>query len=105
MTHDVQMLITWIRVVQVIGSVSITGLVLIYSTRPWWTTTFGRLFMLLAISFMVAMDLTTIFSFWRPRDIRIMLWLDAIFLTGIAVSTTLLAIRIWSAGRPWRRTK
>lgn len=105
MTHDVQMMVTWIRVVQVIGSVSITGLVLIYSTRPWWTTLFGRLFMLLAISFMIAMDLTTIFSFWRPKNIMVMLWVDAMFLTTIAISTSLLAITIWLAGRPGRRTE
>lgn len=105
MNHDVQMLITWIRVVQVIGSVSITGLVVVYSTRPWRSTLFGRLFMALAVSFMVAMDLTTIFSFWRPSDRRIMLWLDAIFLTGIAISTTSLAVRIWWAGRSSGRTR
>ena len=48
--------------------------------------------MLQAVSFAVAMDLSTLFAFWTPSNILVVFWVDVVFLTAIAVSTMLFTV-------------
>lgn len=51
--------------------------------------------MLQAVSFASAIDITVLFLVWRPPDILVEFWIDAIVFTAIAVSTASLAVLIW----------
>lgn len=96
MTHDIHVLETWIRVVAVIASICTTSVPVLYSFLPWRIHRIGKLFMAQAISFAVAMDLTTLFAFWTPSDILVVFWVDAVVLTLIACSTAALTVATWS---------
>lgn len=85
-------LLFWYRVVCVICSVTTTAVPLLYSLTPWRTRLFGKLFMVQAIAFAVAMDMTTLFAFWRPTNIVLVFSISIAMLGGIGISTTLLAL-------------
>ena len=93
MTHDIHTLILWIRIVDLIASVCATSLPVLYATLfPWRSRMIGKLFMMLAVTLAMAIDLSTLFSFWRPADILVRFWISAVVITLIAVSTLLLSI-------------
>jgi hypothetical protein len=95
MNSDIHTLVVWIRVVAVIASLCSTSLPILYSTFPWRTRTLGRLFMLLAVNMALAVDLSTMFLFWRPTSTVIRFWINGTILTLIAISTLLLTIFMW----------
>lgn len=95
MTHELAVLLLWIRVVAIIASICTTAVPIMYSFSPWRSRLIGKLFMLQAIAFAVAMDLTALFSFWHPRDILVVFMIDASVLTAVAASTAALTILMW----------
>lgn len=95
MTQDIEVLQFWLRVVCVVACVTTTAVPVIYAFAPWRTRLFGRLFMLQAVSFAAAIDLITLFAFWRPDNILIVFWVEVVVISGIAVSTLLLTIMMW----------
>lgn len=95
MTQDIEVLQFWLRIVCVIACVTTTAVPVIYAFAPWRTRLFGRLFMLQAVSFAAAIDLITLFAFWRPDNILIVFWVEVIVISGIAVSTLLLTVMMW----------
>lgn len=95
--NNIQTLITWIRVVEVIAAICTTSVPVIYSFSGRNRGTLGRLFMWKAISFAAAIDSAAIFTFWRsknPHVILVILWFDAIALTAIACSNAAMAFYI-----------
>lgn len=94
MTHDIHVLTTWIHIVVVIAAICTTVVPVLYSFFPWRTRRIGQVFMLQAVSFAVAMDLTALFSYWHPSDILVVFWVDAFILTAISVSTAAFAVLI-----------
>ena len=50
--------------------------------------------MLLVLSYAAAVDMFTLFSFWRP-GILVVFWVDAIVLTGVAISASALTWLMW----------
>jgi hypothetical protein len=95
--NDIETLRTWIRVVETIAAICTTAVPVIYSLSSWNTRALGRLFMLQGISFAAALDMATIFTWWRPKSINlilIVLSIDAVILTFIAGSTAALAFLI-----------
>ena len=90
--ENIDHLVFWLRVVCVICCVTTTAVPLLYAFTPWRSRLFGRLFMLQAISFAAAIDLTTLFAFWRPENILVVFWVDIVVLSGIALSTSTLTI-------------
>lgn len=103
MTHDVEVLMEWIRVATIIAAVCTTSVPVIYSFSPWYESILGRLFMLKAVSFALAMDLTVLFMLWKPSNILVVFWTDAVVLTLIAGSTASLAILIWRMNHPKKK--
>jgi hypothetical protein len=59
--------------------------------------------MVKAITFAVTMDLTLLFMFWRPRDIMVRFWINAILLTAVAITSAWMAWNIWRIGHPNRK--
>jgi hypothetical protein len=102
-TRDINVLREWIRVVSFITAICTTAVPIIYSFSPWRSRVLGKLFMLQAISFAVAIDVSATFSIWRPSDILVIFWVDAIILTAVAASTASLTIFIWRMNAPNRK--
>lgn len=94
MTQDVEVLRMWIRIVLCIAALGSTSFPVLYAFSPWRSSPLGRLFMLQAVSFAAAMDLSLMFSFWRPTNLVVIFWIDALVLTAIAASTILLTITV-----------
>jgi hypothetical protein len=90
MTPDV--LLFWIRAVCVICSIATVSVPILYSLTPWRTRLFGRLFMLQSVSLAVAMNGFTLFAFWRPENMVLLFTVRMVLLSGLAISTSLMAI-------------
>jgi type IV secretory pathway TraG/TraD family ATPase VirD4 len=105
MTRDVAVLQQYIRIVVVIAAICTTSVPIIYAFSRWYKSLLGQLFMLQSVSFAAAMDLTTVFMYWKPKDILIVFWADVLVLTGIAVSTLLLAVLIFTMNHPRSKGK
>jgi len=103
MTHDIHVLEMWIRVVEIIAAVATTSFPVIYSLYPWRSRPIGRVLMGVGVTYAVTLDTTTFMSFWRPKNILLIFWVDAILLTAIAVSTSCLTYYVWKINRPRRR--
>lgn len=91
MTHDINVLRAWIRIVLLVAAICTTAVPILYSFSPWRSRRVGQLFMLQALSFAAAIDMSLLFAYWRPRNILMLFWVDAFVLTAIAVSTAALA--------------
>lgn len=106
MTHNIDILTTWIRIVAIVTAVCTTSVPMLYSVFPWRTRRFGQIFMLQAIAFAVAMDMTVLFSYWHPKDILIIFWVDAVVLSVVAASTAAFAIligyQIWKSRKVYK---
>lgn len=99
MTHDPHILLLWIRVCLCVAAAGSTTVPLIYAFSPWWTRRLGQIFMVKAISFALAIDMTVLFIFWQPKNILIQFWVEAVTFTAIAISTFTQAIMIWQFRR------
>lgn len=102
MNSDLQNMREWIRICVLVASVGTTLVPVIYAFSPWYKSHLGRAFMLQAVSFSAAIDLTLWFMYWPPDDIRIKFWANAFVFTLIAISTTGLAFMIWKLNYPIR---
>jgi hypothetical protein len=100
---SVEELRLWIRIVVVIATVATTSVPIVYAFTPWYTRPIGRLFMLQAVSFTIAMSLRLLTLFWIPKNPLVIFWIAAVTLTLIAGSTTALAILIWRMNHPKKK--
>lgn len=103
MNADLDALRLWIRVVLIIAAICTTSVPIIFAFYPWRARPFGKLFMVQAISFAVAMDLSVVFSFWSPLNYFALFWVRAIMLTAIAGSTAAITIAMLLWIRPPKR--
>jgi len=92
MTRDIEVLRAWLLVMVVIAAVGATAVPVLYSFLPWKKHQIGPPFMLQAVSFAGALNITVLFAFWRPKDILIIFWVQALLFTAIAVSTSTLVL-------------
>lgn len=99
MTRDINILRTWILVVAFIAALGTNLVPIVYFFTPWRQRMLGRLFMFQAVTFAVTLNMSLVFSFWKPKDILILFWIDAIVLTAVAISTSALAWMIWQLKR------
>jgi hypothetical protein len=95
MTQDIEVLKVWIRVVVSIAALGATSVPFVYSFSSWRERPLGRVLMLQAVTFAAAIDLSALFSFWAP-NILVIFWVDIFVLSGIAISTSMLAYMVWS---------
>jgi hypothetical protein len=105
---DMSTVILWIRIFTVAAAICTTSVPIIYAFYPWRTRWLGRFFMGQACAFAFALDITVVFSFWRPKNIMIIFFVDMLLLLNIMVTTTGMAVFIWKLnhprkGRHWRK--
>jgi uncharacterized membrane protein YfcA len=105
MTHDLEVLRQWIRIVQLITCVAVTSFPILYSFTPWRTRPVGKILMLQGIAFATAMDVSSIISYWRPTNIILVFWIYAFILTFVAVATSLLSVLVVRMNRPFFRRR
>jgi hypothetical protein len=51
--------------------------------------------MLQAVTLAITIDLSTLFSFWHPKDVRVLFWVDTIVISLIAISTLAMTMLMW----------
>lgn len=95
MTHDIHTLTEYIRVCLIVAGVGATSLPVVYFFFPWRSRLLGKIFMLKALSFAAALDVTILFSFWTPHNILVQFWVEAIIFTAIAITTSTMTFMIW----------
>jgi len=103
MTHDVDVLRRYLLIVVFISAMGSTSVPLIYAFSPWRTRAIGRMFMLQAVSFAVALDMTVLFQFWMPSNILVLFWIETFVFTAIASSTIMLAWMMWRLNHPSKK--
>lgn len=103
MIHNVDVFRTWIRVALLVAAICTTAVPILYSFSNWRSRPIGRLFMLQAIAFAVAMDLTSFLTFFRNLSVGIRFLVDVFFLTMIAISTAMLAWKMWEMNHPKKK--
>lgn len=91
MTRDINVLRTWLTVVAIIAALGANAVPIVYSFLPWRSRLIGRAFMLQAVVLAAALDTTVLFAFWRPKEILVLFWVQAMIFTGIAIATLTLA--------------
>jgi len=99
-THDITVLRTILMVVYIIAAVAASSFPILYSRTPWRRTPLGRVLMGVGASFAGAMDLTIVFTFWKPKNILIIFWVDIVVISAIAVSTATLTVYMWKMNHP-----
>jgi hypothetical protein len=95
MTTDVDVLTNWIRACLVLAAIFTTAFPILYLFSPWYSTKLGRLLMLQAVSFALAIDITLLFTYWFPSNILINFWIEAAVFFLIACSTGALTFMLW----------
>lgn len=103
MTEDIEVLTAWILAVALITAACTTAVPILYAFSPWRSRKLGRLFMLQALSFAAAIDLSVLFMIWTPPSILVVFWANALMLTAIAVSTSALATLMWKMNHPKKK--
>lgn len=99
MTRDIETLTNIIRICLAVAAFFTTLFPVIYLLFPWQSTRLGRLLMLQAVSFALALDMTLLFTFWMPGDVLVIFWTNALVFFLIAISTCLLTVMLWKTNR------
>src|SRR4051812_47633615 len=89
MTHDLESLEHWLRVCLIVAAICTTAFPILWAFSSWYSTQLGRVLMLQAVAFALAIDLTLFFQYYTPTNENIMFvfWTNAIVFTLIAVAT------------------
>lgn len=95
MSTDVDVLMNWITACLVAAAIFTTAFPVLYLFSPWHSTRLGRLLMLQAVAFALAIDLTLLFQFWVPVNVLIVFWMNAAVFFLIAIATGALTIMLW----------
>lgn len=95
MKSETEFLIQWIQTCLAVAAFFTTLFPVLYMFSPWYKTKLGRVLMLQAVAFALAVDLTLLFQFWTPDNIYVVLWLNVFVFTLIAVATGLLTWGMW----------
>lgn len=101
--HTLHVLTIWIRVVLIISAICTTSVPVMYAFFPWRSRPVGRILMAKGISFAAAMDLSALFSVWKPQSIFFLFLVDAIVLTMIAISTLCMSLYMGKIIFLWRK--
>jgi len=105
MTHDVHVLMVWIFVCLIVAALCTTAFPVLYAFFPWRSSRLGKLFMLQAVAFAVAMDATVLFNLWVPSSVLLLFWANTIVFGLIAVATSLLTGMLWKLNHINRKIK
>jgi len=105
MTHDIHVLMAWIFVCLIVAALCTTAFPVLYAFSPWRSSLLGKLFMLQAIAFALAMDATVIFNLWKPSNILFLFWANVVVFGLIAVATALLTGMLWRLNNYHRKIR
>lgn len=105
MSTDIEVLRMWIRIVGVITAIATTSFPILYAFSPWRSRPIGRILMFQGVAFATAIDLSVIFSFWTPKPLLLVFWIDALVLTGVAASTSAMTWFVWKMNHSDRKKK
>lgn len=103
MSENIEFLGMWILICTIVAAVGTTAVPVLYAFSPWRSRRLGQLFMLQAVAFAMAIDLTVLFEIWRPINILVLFWVNAVVFTFIASSTSALAIFMWRLNHPSKK--
>lgn len=95
MTRDIDILTRIIEICLYTAAFFATAFPVLYLFSPWYSTRIGRLLMLQAFAFALAIDITALFTFWQPEDILFYFWVETVVFVFIAISSALLTWGLW----------
>lgn len=95
MIPDVATLMLWGDIALVVAAIATTAFPLLYMFSPWYRSQVGRLIMMKALAFAMAMDATVYFRFWLPENIKIAYLVNDIVFTAISIAVSALTIQLW----------
>lgn len=101
--EDIHVFMMWIRIFLVGAAICTTSVPVLYAFYPWRSRRFGQIFMLKAISFAFAMDVSAVLAFWQPKNIWVLFIADMLILTLIGISTALLTWQMWRMSHPKKK--
>lgn len=90
MASEIETLVRWIQTCVAIAAFFTTLFPFLYLFSPWYKSKLGRVLMLQAVAFALAVDLTLLFQFWTPKNIYVILWLNVIVFSLIAAASAML---------------
>ena len=95
MTHDVQVLRTWIQICLIIAAVCTTVFPLLFACSPWYKSSLGRAIMLRSVAFALIIDLTAVFQFWQTDNIMLLFWVNAVSFSLVTIASIILTWQLW----------
>lgn len=103
MSEDIHALNHVANVFLWLAAISATLFPIIYVFSPWYKTDLGRVVMLQAFAFAVALDVTLVFSYWKPGDVLFVHWVEVIVFGMIALATSSMTYLLWKLNYEVRR--
>lgn len=103
MNSDPATLILWIRGCLWIAALCTTAFPLLYLFSAWQGSKLGRVVMLQAVAFALAMDVTLLFQYWTPSSPMVIFWINAFVLSLIAVASASLTVMMWVSNYKLRK--
>lgn len=104
---DVETLFTWLKIFAWIAAIGSTAFPILYAFSPWYKSPLGRMLMLQAVAFALALDLTLLGFYGYPSSIVAGLWLSFFVFGLIAFATISLTVLLWRTNHliPIRRQR
>jgi hypothetical protein len=93
-----------ILIFAIIAAICTTAFPILYAFYPWRSTILGKMLMLQALAFALAMDGTVIFNLWMPNLI-VGVIVEVVVFGMIAASTASLTVLMWRANHVSRKVK
>lgn len=91
MTHDIETLTEIVQGCLLVAAICSTSFPLLYLVRSKWRkTALGQLVMCWVLSYSLALDLTCLFTFWYPKDILLVFWIQVFVFGFIAITSALM---------------
>jgi hypothetical protein len=100
----VSSLLVLILAFAIVAALCTTAFPILYAFFPWRSTLLGKMLMLQAVAFALAMDGTVIFNLWMP-SLNVGVVIEVIVFGLIAISTAALTALMWKANRSNRKLK
>lgn len=89
-----EVLNAWLHGCLYLAAFFATAFPAVWAWSRWWSTLIGKLLMLQAVAFALALDMTALFQVWHPPEDHVLtlFWVQTIVFTLIAISTCLLTV-------------
>lgn len=86
-----------------IAAICSTSFPILYAFSPWYKTQLGRVVMLQAGAFALALDVTLMAKYWRPEDPVHLFLINTIVFGVIALATGSMTFLLWKANYEVKR--